>query len=319
MALLVIPSVVATAASSWATEDPSCVPVRAGSDPLMLPVSWRAAFEALIASTAREGLPWSCPGGSVALSLTSGEAPGELTVTDAKGRTTTRPVASPADVGPTGKAQLASPRDATPVIGVEASPAPARPPAPAPAPVVAHPPRVGESRPPTAADARLVLSPAIGTRVSGPDVTAWMSGSLRGAIPVGLWSVGVWARLDLAVASTYPQSPWFSMSSVSIGLSGGRSFPVGPISLEALFVPSVAVVSMEDAKDESVQHPEGARVELRLGAEVAATARLNGWLRGRVALDGELAPSGSQLIAEGFPRVPRYTLGLALGIEAVVH
>jgi hypothetical protein len=178
---------------------------------------------------------------------------------------------------------------------------------------------VGESRSPPAADARLVLLPAIGARVSGPDVTAWMSASLRGAIPVGLWAVGVWARLDLPVASTYQPSPWFSMSSVSIGLSGGRSFPVGPIVLEAMFAPSVAVVTMEEARDESVQHPEGARVELRVGAEVAATAPINGWLRGRVALDGELAPSGSLLIAEGFPRVPRYTLGLALGIEAVVH
>ncbi len=254
----------------------------------------------------------------MALSLTSGEASGELTVTDASGRMTTRPVASPADVGPTGKALLASPRDATPVIGVEASPAPPPVAAPSPSPAV-DPPRVGESRPPPAADARLVLSPAIGARVSGPDTTAWMSGSLRGAIPVGLWAVGVWARLDLPVASTHPQSPWFSMSSVSIGLSGGRSFPVGPIVLQALFVPSVAVVSMEEAMDETVQHPEGARVELRVGAEVAATARINGWLRGRIALDGELAPSSSQLIAEGFPRVPRYVLGLALGVEAVIH
>jgi hypothetical protein len=55
--VLVILGAVATAASSWATEDPSCVPVRAGSDPSTLPVSWRTAFEALIASTAREGLP----------------------------------------------------------------------------------------------------------------------------------------------------------------------------------------------------------------------------------------------------------------------
>lgn len=252
----------------------------------------------------------------MALSLASGEASGELTVTDAKGRTTTRPVASPADVGPTGKALLASPRDVLPVIDVVVSPAPPRVVVPAPA---VSPPRVGESRLPPAADARLVLSAAIGSRVSGPDTTAWMSGSLRGAIPVDLWAVGVWTRLDLPVASTKEQSPWFSMSSVSIGLSGGRSFPVGVLVLEALVLPSVAVVSMEEEKDESVQHPEGARVELRVGAEAAATARINSWLRGRVALDGELSPSSSRLIAEGFPRVPRYTMGLALGLEAVVH
>jgi hypothetical protein len=318
MSLLVISSAVATSALSWATEDLSCVPVRAGVDPTTLPVSWRTALEALIASTAHEGLPWSCPGGSVTLSISSGAAAGELTVTDAKGRVTTRPVTSPADVGPTGKALLASPRDATPVIDVEASPSRARPPVVAPTPAVVSP-RVGESRLPPPADARLVLSPGVGVRVSGPDTTAWMSVSLRGAIPVDLWAVGVWARLDLPLASAYQASPWFSMSSVSIGLSGGRAFPVGPIVIEALVVPSVAVVSMEEERDETIQHPEGARVELRVGAEVAATARLNGWLRGRVALDGEVAPASSLLIAEGFPRVPRYTLGLALGLEAVVH
>lgn len=254
----------------------------------------------------------------MALSIPSGEAPGELTVTDVKGRVTTRPVTSPEDVGPTGKALLASPRDATPVIDVEASPAPAPPRVIAPAPVVVAP-RAGEPRLPPPPDARLVLSPAIGVRVSGPDTTAWMSASLRGAIPVDPWAVGIWARLDLPVASTFQAPPYFSMSSVSIGLSGGRTFPLGPIALEALFLPSVAVVSMEEERDETVQHPEGARVELRVGAEVAATARINGWLRGRVAIDGEIAPANALLIAEGFPRVPRYTLGLALGLEAVVH
>ena len=67
MTLLVILGAVATTASSSATEDPSCVAVRAGSDPSRLPLSWRTAFEALIASTTREGPPgaaradrWCC-------------------------------------------------------------------------------------------------------------------------------------------------------------------------------------------------------------------------------------------------------------------
>jgi hypothetical protein len=144
-------------------------------------------------------------------------------------------------------------------------------------------------------------------------------GSLRGAIPVGPWSIGVWTRVGLPIASQRPQSPSFSMSSVSVGISGGRSFPIGPIALDAIFVPSVAVVSMEDATDETKPHPEGARMALRLGAEVGATARITGWLRGRIALDGEVAPASARLIAEGFPRVPRYSLGLGLGLEAVVH
>lgn len=314
--MLVVAALAASPGAAWAAGEASCVPARAGSDPATLPLSWRAAFEALIDATAHEGLPWSCPGGSVALVLPVNEGPGVLTVVDAKGRTTTRPVASPADVGPTGKALLAAPHAAAPVVSAEAPRAPAAVvsaaprAAPSPAPVV---------RPPPPADARLVLFLQLGPRMSGPDTTAWMSGSLGGAIPVGPWAIGVWTRFDLPVGSERRMSPYFSMSSVSLGLSGGRSFPVGPIALEALFLPSVAVVSMEEVHDEAIPHPEGARVGLRFGAEAAATAPLGSSLRGRLALDGEVAPTDARLIADGFPRVPRYTLGLVLGLEAVVH
>jgi hypothetical protein len=106
---------------------------------------------------------------------------------------------------------------------------------------------------------------------------------------------------------------------VSVGLSGGRSFPVGSFMLDAALAPSVAVVSMENAKDENVPHPEGARVALRIGAELGATARINDWLRARIAFDGEVAPAQAALIADAFPRVPRYMLGISLGLEAVIH
>jgi hypothetical protein len=301
----------------WAAEGGVCKPVLAASDPLMLPFPWRTAFEALIDSTAHEGLPWSCPGGSIALSVSRGGGAAVLTVTDAKGRTTTRPVARPTDVGPTGKALLAAPR-----IAMLGAPATSSPPVVAP-PVVAPPavalPRVESPPAQPPQEPRLRLAVMAGPRVSGPDEAVWMSGSLRGAIPFGQWALGLWTRFDLPVALERPLSPYFSMSSVSVGLSGSRSFLVGPIALEAQLAPSVAVVSMEDAKDEAVKHPEGARVVLRIGAELGATARINDWLRGRIAFDGEVAPAEATLIAEGFPRPPRYMLGLTLGLEAVIH
>jgi hypothetical protein len=316
VALALITITITITRSAWAAVDSSCVAARAGSDPATLPLSWRAVFEALIESTAHEGLPWSCPGGSVALALAGDEGPGVLTVTDAKGRRTSRPVASPEDVGPTGKALLASPREATPVGSAEAPSAPSS--------VVATPPLAASTpalagRPPAVADPRLLLFLATGPRVSGPDTTVWMGGSLRGAIPFGPWALGVWTRFELPVSYSRPMSPWFSMSSVSLGLSGGRSFPVGPLALEALFVPSVAVVSMEEVQDEAIPHPEGARVGVRLGVEAAATAPISSLLRARLAIDGEVAPAYERLIADGFPRLPRYTLGLVLGLEAVVH
>ena len=297
-----------------AAEGSSCVPVQAGSDPSTLPEAWRAAFEALIASTARDGLPWSCPGGSVELALTTATGAGALTVTDAKGRKTTRPVASPADVGPTGKALLAAPRMEAPVAVVEA---PAT--APSAAPIAPAAPRPEAPRATAPAEPRLVLSVTVGPRVSGPDTTAWMSGTLHGAIPIGAWSLGLWTRFDLPVALERPISLYFSMSSVSVGVSGGRSFSVGSFSLDARLAPSVAVVSMENARDENVPHPEGARVALRIGAEAGATARVNDGLRARIAFDGEVTPAKAALIADGFPQAPRYMLGVSLGLEAVIH
>ncbi len=313
---IVLVGAASIALPSWAAEGSFCAPVRAGSEPSTLPIAWRAEFEALIASTAREGLPWSCPGGTIELSLAADEGGGVLTVTDAKGRKTLRPVVSPAEVGPTGKALLAAPRAAAPVVVAEASIAASPVAAPA---LAASPLRREEPRAGVPVEPRLVLAVMGGPRVSGPNTTAWMSGSLRGAIPIGPWSIGLWTRFDLPVAIERPISPYFSMSSVSVGLAAGRSFSLGPIVLEAQLAPSVAVVSMENAWDEGLPHPEGARVALRIGAELGASARLNGWLRGRVAVDGEVTPANAALIAEGFPPAPRYMLGLSLGLEAAIH
>ncbi len=309
----------ATALASSSAEGSSCAPVRASSDPSTLPPPWRTALEALIASTSLEGLPWSCPGGTVELSFPSSKGTSVLTVTDATGRRTTRPVGSPAEVGPTGKALLAAPPTpappvATPPVGEEA-PIVASPAAP---PMVALP-RADARRVAPPVEPRLVLAVTGGPRLSGPDSTLWMSAALRAGIPIGAWSLGLWTRFDLPVAMERATSPYFSMSSVSIGLHAGRSFSRGPFAIDALLAPSAAVVSMELAPNEMLKHAEGARVALRLGAELGATARLNDWLRARVAFDGEVTPASSALIAEGFPRPPRYMMGLSVGLEAVVH
>lgn len=297
----------------------SCAPVLAVSDPSTLPLAWRTAFEALIGSTSREGLPWSCPGGTIALSLAADEASGVLTVTDARGRRTARPVASPNEVGPTGKALLAAPPIATPTAGPVGEDTRIVAPAPAAAAPIVAPPSNEAPRATPPAEPRLMLLMSGGPRLSGPDTTVWMSGALRAAIPIGPWALGFWTRFDLPVSMERAISPYFAMSSVSIGLSGGRSFSVGSFALEALLAPSVAVVSMELAPNENVKHTEGARVAFRLGAELGATARINDWLRARIAFDGEVTPANAAVIADGFPRPPRYMMGLSLGLEAVIH
>jgi hypothetical protein len=304
------------ALASSSAEGSTCAPVRPGTDPSTLPLPWRSAYQALIASTSVEGLPWSCPGGTVELALPSNKGPFLLSVTDAKGRKTTRPLANPGEVGPTGKALLAAPQIATP--GPSDEPVIVSPPAPPPT-VVAPPPQkeAPGAAPPT--EPRLVIAITGGPRMSGPDATVWMSGGLRGVIPLGPWSLGLWTRFDLPVAMERVISPYFSMSSVSVGLSGGRTFTLGSFAIDALLAPSAAVVSMELAPDENVKHPEGARVAFRLGAELGASARITDWLRARIAVDGEVTPADAALIADGFPHPPRYMLGLSLGLEAVIH
>jgi hypothetical protein len=281
----------------------SCEPVRAASDSANVRAPWRAALEALVRATAREGLPWSCPGGSVALAPdASGGA--ELTIIDANGRTVSRRVAEPDEVVPTGEALLAS------LLVEESAPRPSLPPEP--------PPR---------ADPRVLLEALIGPRASGPGAMAWGSGQGRVLVPFGPWSLSFWGRYDVHLAG--PSGDWTNLgtSAVSAGLGAGRQILVGPLVLRATIDPSLSVVLME-AGYENLPHPEGAKVALRLGAALSAIFPLASVFRGVVSLDGEFAPAG---VMHGLgnidtrdqppelPPVPVYTAGLLLGIEAIVQ
>ena len=141
----------------------SCVQVQVASEASKLRGPWRAALQALVDATAQEGLPWSCPGGSVAL------APGAtgsalLTVTDAKGRTVSRRVAGPGEVVPTGEALLAS-------LSIQESPPPPPPP-----------------DEPVRPDPHVQIQALIGPRASGAAAMAW--GRLSAPLPAGnFWSL----------------------------------------------------------------------------------------------------------------------------------
>jgi hypothetical protein len=291
---------------------PTCVPARIAPEAAAPPAAWQKALEDLAASTAREGLPWSCPGGAISLALDPDGARGLLIARDPRGRETSRPVESPADVGPTGKALLA---------GTAAPPAPpSAPPAPPPPPARKEPP-LRPAAPASRSDPRLLLWAAVGPRYSGPSPMGWLSGSVRAAVPIQRWSIGLWARADLPVAQPASLPAGFEASGVSVGLSGARSFQAGPVELTAMLDPSLAVVSMEATLDESKPHPEGSAVDFRVGSVLAASLHLASLFRGALLLDGEIAPSafGTKPIAPGFPSIPGYTLGMSLAVEAVVR
>jgi hypothetical protein len=306
------------AAPAAAAPTAACAPVAVASDRTRLPPAWLHALDALVEATAQEGLPWSCPGGSITLTIDPASG-GVLTFHDARGRSVSRPVATPDDLVPTGEALLAAPL-------VERAP----PPDPAPsAPVADAPER--RARPAENAlaapprDPRVQIQAAIGPRVSGPGAVAWIGGQAGALLPFGPWSIAFWARYDVAVAGPPGAPSGFSMSAVSAGVTGGRRLYDGPFELRVLLSPSIAAVMME-AGDEDEPHPEGTKVAFRIGTGLAATFRIASIFRGAVTLDGEFAPAGitglrglPTVNGITLPPVPVYTGGLLLGVEALIR
>jgi len=300
-AFAVTPSVYGRAAS--------CDPVRIAGRFSSLDKRWRDALQALAHATAQEGLPWSCPGGTVALALEGLGGGALVTVTDARGRTVSRRIARPDEVVPTGEALLSSP--------IEDSAPPPPPAEPPPAPL----PPAGPAEP------RAQIQALIGPRASGPGAMAWGSGLFRVQLPLGPWSLGFWARYDLHLAG--PSGPWvyFRTSAISAALSAGRRILAEPFELRATFDPSIAVVIME-AGSEDVTHPQGAKPALRLGSSLSGVFPLTGIFRGVVTLDGEFAPAGvngglrnidTRDQPPQLPAVPIYTAGLLLGVEVPIR
>ena len=286
----------------------SCAPVRILSNLSKLNAPWRAALEGLVSTTGREGLPWSCSGGTIELVPEASGA--TLTVVSTKGWAVSRHVSRPDEVAPTGEALLALP--------LEEPPAPASP--PPGAGLSPHAAPVGPVEP------RAQLQLLLGPRASGPGAMAWGSGLLRVQLPFGPWSAGVWARYDLRLAG--PSGEWvnFSASSVSAGLSAGRKIVSGSFELRVSVDPSVALVIMTggggDENDDEAPRT-GVKPVFRLGTTLSGLFPLAGAFRGVIALDGEFAPAGITGLRNidthnppELPPVPVYTAGFLLGVEA---
>src|SRR5882724_8722215 len=87
-----------------------CAPARIAPDQPDLPAAWRAALEAVVEATAREGQPWSCTGGELSLSMDDASPPhATLRLRDAQGRTVDRHVSAADDLLPIAEALLAAP------------------------------------------------------------------------------------------------------------------------------------------------------------------------------------------------------------------
>lgn len=316
---------VLTAAPTAHGRNGTCEPVRVASS---VEGPWRAALEALSRATSREGLPWSCPGGSVELlpdpvrdGAPAGAAGGALlTVTDRNGRSVSRRVAGPDEVVPTGEALLAAPID-------DAVPAPRPSVHDGDKPQALHEGGSSAPRPPASpAEPRAQIQLTLGPRLSGPGAMAWGSARLGLQLPIGPWAIGFWARYDLHLAG--PDGHWVNLetSSVSAAVSVGRRILANPFELRVTVDPSIAVVMMESGYEDR-PHPEGAKPMFRLGSSVSGLFPIAGVFRGVVALDGEFAPAGITGMRNidthnqppQLPPVPVYTAGILLGVEASIR
>ena len=104
-------------------------------------------------------------------------------------------------------------------------------------------------------------------------------------------------------------------SSIAFGV--GRTFPLGPCSLDLSIAPSL--VTMRLSKDSPV-HSRADDVELRVGASARLNIPLSPNWRLTVAADTDVIPDflRSEERIEPLPAFPSWTSGLSLGISGEV-
>jgi len=299
---------------------PSCPPARLGPNVVNQPQVWRRAVEALVASTAVSGQPWSCVGGEI--DLVVGEQAATLTVVGDDGRAITREVASPDDVQPLGEALLAKPLPMPSEVEAKSgSKGEKTAPAPKPAPTK-------ESEAPTPLrEPRVLLSMLVGPRYAGPASLLWGGFSLAATLPPRPWGGGVWLRYDALSAPLDERPP--PVRELCVGAAAVRAFGLGPVELRAALRPSLAVVMGEaERATEGTTAPRVPAAEnevgldFRLGAEAQVVVPIVRVLRAVFALDGEFAPTAlgraPRLPHDDEVEMPHFTLGLGVGVEVAI-
>ena len=176
--------------------------------------------------------------------------------------------------------------------------------------VVLPPPRRGPG---------VVLDADIGTRFTGPTRAVLVGPELRTTLVYNRWSAGLLARYDYAVAVLQKVPDRFSLSSVSVGLSGGYRLLKAPVELTASVEPSLAAVFMGGQNPSEPEPDVDAHVDMRLGTRFAVAIPIVDRLRAICALGGEGAPAalfgGRGSRRKALPSLPGYMLGLAVGVE----
>jgi hypothetical protein len=142
---------------------------------------------------------------------------------------------------------------------------------------------------------------------------------LRATFAFDRWSTGLVARYDSAIAVFEHVPPQFSMSSVTVGLSGGYRLVARPVEIVAAIEPTMAVVLMGAQRPGQAEPDVDAHVDMRLGARFGAAIPLRGRLRATCAIGAEGAPAAlftnRDSRRHALPELPGYLAGLSLGLE----
>jgi len=301
-----------TAAMPHATAA-ECAPAQIKGDPGALPPPWRDALDALVAATAREGQPWSCPNARVRILPASPRHPTLLEVEDAYG-VRRRAVARPMDLVPLGEAMLAAlPEEepaSAPPSSAEMPPLAYRPPFETP-PEARH----GEAT----SHASVLFDALAGVRYTGPTSALMVGPELRATYGFDHWSAGLVARYDTAVDVFQRVPPQFSMSSVTVGLAAGYRLVERPFELTASIEPTLAVILLGAQRPGEAEPDSDSHVDMRLGARLAASIPLPGRLRVVCALGAEGTPAAlfedRHSRHAPLPELPGYLAGLSVGLQ----
>lgn len=284
--------------------------------------AWREAVDLAAARLLRLSGPQDCRAVEVSVAPTGGATLAFLT-TD--GRGAARALESPAELAPTLEALLV-----TRVAPVEPS-APPPPPAPLPAetraPVAPRPTPLVVSTPPAAPTPRAVelhVAAALGARLAWSPVThVAPTLALRPSVGVGHWELGAfvdYVPVHEPAAATVPAG--FALSSLATGVFVGARTRAS-----AWLLGCGAAVGVQSVNEEADDVPELALsrtvdvAQPRLGAYGKASYPADSALRFVTELGFDAVLGRERLKATDerhLPGLPRFGLGLSLGVEATL-
>lgn len=285
------------------------VEVASGLDP-----GWAAAAEALKEKLAQSMSAEECSNVTVSLLPSSDHATVEVRVRAADERVTSRPVKGPQALFPVVFGLLAAPPPSSSLPPT--APSRREPALPELNEIPDFTPPARSMHPTAASPFGVFVGFGLGSRAGVPSKVVMADVELFADVVLHDWTIVASVRYAPIAALPGPTADGDQYEEAALGVGLGRELRWGRSSLDAIFIPTLVLVSMETDLPVEVS---GTLASLRFdacaryGYSIGRTWRLN------IALDTDVAPSGlvrPQYISPVLPPVPAWTLGLRFGASA---